>query len=87
MKRREELNRRLVILALTAPGAALLWWIFHAVYENLSVSANAVGDVDPMTQAGIYFGYGAMIVGTVALAAIALWSAIGCIRLLLQREP
>jgi len=46
-----------------------------------------VGDVDPMTQAGIYFGYGAMIVGTVALAAIALWSAIGCIRLLLQREP
>lgn len=86
MNRREELNRRLVIFALTAPGAALVWWIFHAVYEDLSASAKAVGYIEPMTQAGIYFGYGAMIAGTLALAAIALWSAFVCIRLLLRRD-
>ncbi|HZY97793.1 MAG TPA: hypothetical protein VFE35_11930 [Candidatus Cybelea sp.] len=86
MNRREELNRHLVIVALAAPGAALVWWIFHGVYENLTASAKAVGYVEPMTQAGIYFGYGVMIVGSLALAAIALWSAVICIRLLLQRE-
>ena len=86
MNRREELNRHFVIFALTAPGAAIVWWIFHGVYENLSESAKAVGYVEPMTQAGIYIGYGVMIGGTLALGAIAAWSAIACIRILLQRE-
>lgn len=86
MNRREELNRHLLIVALAAPGAAIVWWVFHGVYENLSASAKAVGYVEPMTQAGIYFGYAAMIGGTLVLAAIAVWSAIACIRILLQRE-
>jgi len=85
LNRREELNRHLVILALTAPGAAIVWWIFHGVYVSLSISAAAVGEVDPMTQAGIYFGYGVMILGTLALAVLAVRSGIACIRILLRR--
>jgi hypothetical protein len=85
MNAREELNRQLVIFAITAPGAAIVWWIFHGVYVDLSESAKAVGEVDPMTQAGIYVGYGAMIVGTLLLALQAVRSGIACIRLLLRR--
>jgi hypothetical protein len=85
MNAREELNRQLVIFAITAPGAAIVWWIFHGVYVDLSESAKAVGEVDPMTQAGIYVGYGAMIVGTLLLALLAVRSGIACIRLLLRR--
>jgi hypothetical protein len=38
-----------------------------------------------MTQAGMYFGYLVMVAGTLFLAALAAWSAIACIRLLLRR--
>lgn len=75
-----------MIVALAAPGAAVVWWIFHGVYENLTISAKAVGYVDSMTQAGIDFGYLVMIAGTVALAAIALRSAFICVVLLLRRR-
>jgi hypothetical protein len=87
MNRREELNRNLAVLAVSAPAAALVWWIFHGVYVNLSESAKAVGYVEPMTQAGIDFGYLVMICGTLLLAIVALRSAFACIRLLLKREP
>jgi hypothetical protein len=85
VNRRDQLNRYLVIVALSAPGAVIVWWIFHGVYVNLSESVKAVGYVDPMTQAGIYFGYLAMVGGTLVLAALAVWSAVAYVRLLLRR--
>ncbi len=87
MNNREELNQHLAILAVTAPGAAIVWWIFHGVYVNLSESAKAVGYVDPTTQAGIDFGYLVMICGTLFLAIVAVRSAFACVRLLLRRTP
>lgn len=83
----DEFKRHLTIVALAAPGAAVVWWIFHGVYENLTISAKAVGYVDSTTQAGIDFGYLVMIAGTVLLAAIALRSAFVCVVLLLRRRP
>lgn len=82
----DELKRHLIIVALAAPSAAVVWWIFHGVYEDLTVSAKAVGYVDSMTQAGIDFGYLVMIGGTLVLAAIALRSAFLCLVLLLRRR-
>jgi hypothetical protein len=79
---REERNRYLTIFLLTAPGAAVVWYVFHAVYENLSATEKAIGYVDPLTQIGISLGYVAMIGGTLVLAAIAGWSAIAYLRLL-----
>jgi|GEM_PF-1661709 hypothetical protein len=83
--RREQLNRHLAIVALAAPGAALVWWIFHGVYVSLSESVKAVGYVDPTTETGIYLGYVVMVGGTLLLAALAAWSAVAYIRLLLRR--
>jgi hypothetical protein len=79
-----ERNRYLTIFLLAAPGAAIIWYVFHAVYESLSVSEKAVGYVDAMTQMGIDFGYVVMIGGTVLLASLAVWSAIAYIRLVLR---
>lgn len=79
-------NRYLVVAVLAAAGAALVWYIFHGVYQNLTISENAVGYVDPMTQGGIYFGYAIMVGGTLTLAAIAVWSAYRYVRLLMGRE-
>jgi hypothetical protein len=86
MTDRDELRRHLIIAALAAPGAAVVWWIFHGVYVNLTVSAKAVGYVDSMTQAGIDFGYLVMIVGTLLLALVAVRSAFICVRLLMRRQ-
>ncbi|HEX3457141.1 MAG TPA: hypothetical protein VHR97_04220 [Candidatus Baltobacteraceae bacterium] len=86
MNRRDELRRNGAVAALSLLGAVVLWLIFHSVYENLSVSEQAVGYVDPTTQSGIYFGYFAMLAGIVALAAIALWAAIKCVLLLARRS-
>lgn len=86
MKRRPELDRYLTILALSAPAAAIVWYVFHAVYENLTETEKAVGYVDPLTQTGIYLGYVAMVGGTLVLGCIAAWSALQCLRLLLQRR-
>ncbi len=76
----------MTIVAVAAPAAAIVWWIFHGVYENLTISAKAVGYVDSMTQAGIDFGYLVMIVGTLSLAIVAVRSAFICLRLLLRRR-
>ena len=71
------------MLVLSAPATAIVWFVFHGVYENLSITEKAVGYVDPVTQMGITLGYFVMIGGTVILAAIAAWSAIQLLRLLI----
>jgi hypothetical protein len=80
---KEPLQRYLTMLVLSAPAAAIVWFVFHGVYENLSITEKAVGYVDPVTQMGITLGYFVMIGGTVILAAIAAWSAIQLLRLLI----
>jgi hypothetical protein len=82
----DELKRHLTIAALAATGALIVWWIFHGVYENLTISAKAVGYVDSTTQAGIDSGYLVMLAITAFLAVIALRSAFICVRLLLRRH-
>lgn len=64
----------------------MVWFIFRAVYEDLSASVRAVGYVDSMTQAGIALGYIVMIGGTLILAGIAVWAAIGYLRIALRRR-
>jgi hypothetical protein len=87
MNDRAELNRYLIIFALSAPGALIVWLVFHAVYFDLSESEKAVGYVDPTTQSGILLGYVVMVGGTVALALTAAWSAFQLVRVLLRRRP
>lgn len=79
---REERNRYLTIFLFSAPSAAIVWVVFHGVYENMSVAVKAVGYVDSSTQIGIYLGLIMMFGGTAILAAIALWSGIGYLRLM-----
>jgi hypothetical protein len=79
---RDERNRYLTTFALSAPAAAIVWYVFHGVYENLSETERAVGYVDPLTQTGIYLGYVVMVGGTLVLAAIALWALVRWLRLL-----
>jgi hypothetical protein len=81
---REERNRYLITFALSAPAAAIVWYVFHGVYEDLTQTEKAVGYVDPLTQTGIYLGYVVMVGGTLIFAAIALWAAIRWLRLLLS---
>jgi hypothetical protein len=82
-RRKELLQHYLTMLALSAPAAAIVWFVFHGVYESLSISEKAIGYVDPMTQMGITLGYFVMIGGTVVLGAIAAWSAIRLLLLLI----
>jgi hypothetical protein len=84
MNHREERTRYLVIFSVTAPSAAIVWFVFHSVYENLTASVKAVGYVDSMTQTGIDLGYVTMIGGTLVLAVIAVWSGIAYLRLILR---
>jgi hypothetical protein len=84
MNSREERNRHLTIFLLTAPGAAIVWYVFHGLYENLSATEKAVGYVDSLTQMGIDLGYAVMVGGTLVLAGIALWSAVAYLRLALR---
>ena len=84
MRRDDERNRYLTIFALAASGAAIVWFVFHAVYEDLSASEKAVGYVDSMTQMGIDLGYVAMVGGTLLLGGIAVWSAVAYVRLTLR---
>jgi hypothetical protein len=80
----DERTRHLTIFLLASPGAAIVWFVFHAVYENLSAVEKAVGYVDSLTQIGIDLGYVAMVGGTLVLAAIAVWSGLAYVRLLLR---
>jgi hypothetical protein len=84
VNRREERTRHLTVFLLAAPGAVVVWFAFHGVYENLSAAEKVVGYVDPLTQVGIALGYVAMVGGTLVLAAIAAWSAIAYLRLVLR---
>lgn len=80
----ERRSRYLIIFLVTAPGAAIVWFVFHAVYVNLTISEGAVGYVDALTQAGIDFGYIVMVGGTLALGAVAAWALYRYIRLVLR---
>jgi len=84
VNRRDEQTRHLVIFLVAAPGAAIVWLVFHAVYVSLTASVKAVGYVDSLTQIGISFGYVVMIGGTLLLAALALWSLVAYVRLALR---
>lgn len=86
MNRRDDRNRWLLTAALSGAAAAIVWYVFHGVYVNLTASENAVGQVDPTTQGGIYFGYAIMVGGTLTLAAIAAWAAYRYLRLLFGRD-
>ena len=86
VKRRDDRNRYLTLFWVTAPSAAIVWYVFHMVYENLNATVKAVGYVDSMTQVGIGLGYVAMVGGTLVLAGIALWSGITYL-VLLRRGP
>ncbi len=70
------LQRYLIIFALTAPSAVVVWWIFHGVFTALTRTEAAMGYVDPLTQMGIYLGYVAMFGGTLVFAGIAAWAAV-----------
>jgi hypothetical protein len=70
------LQRYLIIFAMTAPSAVVVWAIFHGVFTTLSRTEVAMGYVDPLTQMGIYLGYVAMIGGTLIFGAIAAWAAV-----------
>lgn len=78
----DERNRYLTIFLLAAPSAALVWYVFHAVYANLTASEKAVGYVDSLTEIGISLGYVVMVGGTLVLGGIALWAAVAYLRLL-----
>jgi hypothetical protein len=82
--RSRDRNLYLVIFLTTAPSAAIVWFVFHAVYEDLTASVKAVGYVDASTQIGIDLGYFVMVGGTIILAAVAIWSAIKYLRLVLR---
>jgi hypothetical protein len=79
---RDQRARHLAIFLVTAPAAAIVWFVFHAVYVDLTASVKAVGYVDASTQIGITLGYFVMVAGTLALACTAVWSAIAYLRLL-----
>jgi hypothetical protein len=70
-----ELNRYLIIFALSAPAAATVWFVFHGVFENLSETERVTGYVDSITQMGIYLGYAGMFGGTLVFAGLAVWAA------------
>ena len=86
MNRRAEINRNLVIFAICAPSAAVIWLIFHGVYTGLTESAKAVGYVDSGTQMGIALGYVAMIGGTLVFAGLAAWSGFRALALWLGQR-
>ena len=74
-QRRDELNRYLIIFALTAPAAAAVWFVFHGVFATLSQTEAAMGYVDPTTRMGVDLGYVAMAGGSAIFGVIAVWAA------------
>ncbi|HYL27880.1 MAG TPA: hypothetical protein VEW74_08590 [Candidatus Nitrosotalea sp.] len=85
MNGRDARTRHLVIFLTAAPAAAICWFVFHAVYQSLTLSVKAVGYVDSTTQIGIALGYAVMVGGTLLLAIVALRSGITYL-LLLRRN-
>jgi hypothetical protein len=82
--KRAEINRYLTILVLSAPAAVVVWFSFHGVYANLTLTEKAAGYVDPLTQTLIFLGYVAMVGGTLVLGCIALWAGIRLVHALLR---
>lgn len=74
------LARYTIIFAIAAPASAATWLIFHAVFESLTLSEQAMGYVDPLTKMGIDLGYVAMVGGTLVFAGIALWAGVKALR-------
>lgn len=85
MNKRDDVTKYLTIFALAAPAAIIVWFVFHAVYTDLTLSEKAVGYVDPTTRMGIAFGYIAMIGGTLLCAVVALWAGVRLILTLARR--
>jgi hypothetical protein len=81
---RQQRNRYLTIFCLSAPAAAIVWFVFRGVDQDLTRAVRAVGYVDSMTQMGIALGYVAMVGGTLIFASIAAWSLFAYLRLLLR---
>jgi hypothetical protein len=77
---RAELNRNLIVAAIAAPSAVAIFLIFHAVYENIEITAKAVGEIDSATSMGLAMGWIAMVGGSGVLAAIAIVAAIRALR-------
>jgi hypothetical protein len=87
LQNRSAINRYGTIVLITAPSAVAIWFIFHGLYANLSKSEEAIaGGVDASTQMAINLGYGAMIGGTVAFGAVALWAGFHLIRALIRER-
>jgi hypothetical protein len=80
------LQRYLIIFALTAPSAVVVWSIFRGVFTTLTRTEAAMGYVDPLTQMGIYLGYVAMFGGTLVFAGIAAWAAVRAAAIWLNRR-
>ncbi len=76
VNRRDERARYLALFLIAAPSAAIVWYVFHLVYQNLTATVKAIGYVDSTTQVGIGLGYVAMVGGTLVLAGLAAWSGI-----------
>jgi hypothetical protein len=77
---RAELSRNLIICAWTAPSAVLIFVIFHAVYTNISETAQAVGQIDSTTTTGLAMGWVVMVGGTGVFAVIAIVAGIRALR-------
>ena len=77
---RAELSRNLIICAWTAPAAVVIFLIFHAVYTNITETAQAVGQIDSSTTIGLAMGWVAMVGGTGVFAVIAIVAAIRALR-------
>lgn len=77
---RDEIKRYLTVFCATAPAAVVVYLIFHAVYTNIAITAQAVGQVDSGTKIGLAMGYVAMVGGTAIFAAFAIWSGYHLVR-------
>ncbi|MGA8097036.1 MAG: hypothetical protein WB810_00100 [Candidatus Cybelea sp.] len=84
MSRQDDRTLHLVLFLVSAPSAAIVWFVFHAVYQDLTASVKAVGYVDASTQIGIDLGYFVMVVGTLVLATVAIWQGIAYLRIVLR---
>lgn len=76
MNDRDDFNRYLTILLLSAPTAVAIFFIFHGIYVSLSQAEEVAGYVDSSTQVGIYLGYAVMVGGTLIFGILAAWAAV-----------
>jgi len=77
---REELSRNLIIAAVTAPSAVIIFVVFFAVYTNITETAKAVGQVESSLTMGLSMGWIAMIGVSGTLAVLAIVSGVRAFR-------